>query len=142
MGNEREELNFAPPARVFLFEAAERAAVVNEKTLAMVAKSINLHENLRLGKGELQTGGAQKPSILSSAFEALIAAIYLDGISKGQMLAAGTGVAAAPVALAVVIVPGVASDLAALWHFVRSTEYAQAVKRLNQKVIVTVSRTP
>jgi ribonuclease-3 len=56
-----------------------RAAVVNEKTLAMVAKSISLQESLRLGKGELQTGGHQKPSILSSAFEALIAAIYLDG---------------------------------------------------------------
>jgi ribonuclease-3 len=56
-----------------------RAAVVNEKTLALVARSINLHECIRLGKGELQTGGNQKPSILSSAFEALIAAIYLDG---------------------------------------------------------------
>ena len=56
-----------------------RAAVVNEKTLAQVAKMINLHETLRLGKGELQTGGNSKPSILSSAFEALIAAIYLDG---------------------------------------------------------------
>jgi ribonuclease III len=56
-----------------------RAAVVNEKTLAMVARSINLQDCLRLGKGELQTGGNQKPSILSSAFEALIAAIYLDG---------------------------------------------------------------
>jgi ribonuclease-3 len=56
-----------------------RAAVVNEKTLAQVAKSISLQDTLRLGKGELQTGGNQKPSILSSAFEALIAAIYLDG---------------------------------------------------------------
>lgn len=56
-----------------------RAAVVNEKTLALVARSIGLQECLRLGKGELQTGGSQKPSILSSAFEALIAAIYLDG---------------------------------------------------------------
>jgi ribonuclease-3 len=56
-----------------------RAAVVNEKTLAYVAKSIYLQENLRLGKGELQTGGNQKPSILSSAFEAIIAAIYIDG---------------------------------------------------------------
>src|SRR4029079_18867016 len=40
---------------------------------------INLQDTLRIGKGELQTGGNQKPSILSSAFEALIAAIYLDG---------------------------------------------------------------
>jgi ribonuclease-3 len=56
-----------------------RAAVVNEKTLAELAGSIQLHDVLRLGKGESQTGGNRKPSILSSAFEALIAAIYLDG---------------------------------------------------------------
>ena len=56
-----------------------RAAVVNEKTLAQLAASIGLHECVRLGKGELQTGGEQKPSILSSTLEALIAAIYLDG---------------------------------------------------------------
>ncbi len=56
-----------------------RAAVVNEKTLALVAKSIRLHDCIRLGKGEAQTNGQEKPSILSSAFEALIAAIYLDG---------------------------------------------------------------
>lgn len=56
-----------------------RAAVVNEKTLAELAKSIGLHEVIRLGKGEAQTGGNMKPSILSSTLEALIAAIYLDG---------------------------------------------------------------
>jgi ribonuclease III len=56
-----------------------RAAVVNEKTLAQVAKSVGLAEVIRLGKGEIQTGGRNKPSILSSTFEALIAAIYLDG---------------------------------------------------------------
>jgi ribonuclease-3 len=66
-------------------EAAEgqlskmRAAVVNEKTLYEIAKSLNLNELMRLGKGELRTGGADKPSILSSAFEALVAAIYIDG---------------------------------------------------------------
>jgi len=56
-----------------------RAAVVNEKTLAEVSRSIGLQDCVRLGKGESQTGGNQKPSILSCAFEALIAAIYLDG---------------------------------------------------------------
>jgi ribonuclease-3 len=56
-----------------------RAAVVNEKTLAEVAKQIRLNECLKLGKGEVQTGGALKSSILSSTLEALIAAIYLDG---------------------------------------------------------------
>lgn len=56
-----------------------RAAVVNEKTLAQVARTISLSDCIRLGKGESQTKGQEKPSILSSAFEALIAAIYLDG---------------------------------------------------------------
>jgi ribonuclease III len=56
-----------------------RAAVVNEKTLAALAQSIELQDCIRLGKGEAQTGGNAKPSILSSALEALIAAIYLDG---------------------------------------------------------------
>lgn len=56
-----------------------RAAVVNEKTLAQVAQSIRLQDCVRLGKGETHTKGNEKPSILSSTFEALIAAIYLDG---------------------------------------------------------------
>lgn len=56
-----------------------RAAVVNEKTLAQIARSIHLPECIRLGRGEAQTGGQYKASILSSTFEALIAAIYLDG---------------------------------------------------------------
>ncbi len=56
-----------------------RAAVVNEKTLTQVAKSLHLQDVVRLGKGETQSGGNLKPSILSSTFEALIAAIYLDG---------------------------------------------------------------
>ena len=56
-----------------------RAAVVNEKTLAILSKSLQIQDVIRLGKGETQTGGHLKPSILSSAFEALIAAIYLDG---------------------------------------------------------------
>ncbi len=56
-----------------------RAAVVNEKTLAILAKMLNLQLCIRLGKGESQTGGNEKASILSSTLEAVIAAIYLDG---------------------------------------------------------------
>ena len=56
-----------------------RAAVVNEKTLYEISKSLHLSPLMRLGKGEMRTGGNEKPSILSSAFEALIAAIYIDG---------------------------------------------------------------
>lgn len=56
-----------------------RAAMVNEKTLADVARSLSLGDTLRLGKGEQLTGGADKPSILACTFEAIVAAIYLDG---------------------------------------------------------------
>lgn len=56
-----------------------RAAIVNEKTLADIARALMLQQCIRLGKGEDQTQGRNKPSILSSAFEALIASIYLDG---------------------------------------------------------------
>jgi len=56
-----------------------RAAVVNEKTLAEMALNLGLQQCLRLGRGEAQSGGGTKPSIIASAFEALIAAIYIDG---------------------------------------------------------------
>ena len=56
-----------------------RAATVNERTLASVARSLKLQDYVLLGKGESLTGGAQKASIIASAFEAIIAAIYKDG---------------------------------------------------------------
>lgn len=56
-----------------------RAATVCEKSLFGFAKEIDLGSYIRLGKGELNTGGRERPSILSDAFEAVIAAIYLDG---------------------------------------------------------------
>ena len=56
-----------------------RAQLVNEKRLAAMARDIKLGHHLRLGKGELQTDGRGKPSILADAFEAVLAAVYLDG---------------------------------------------------------------
>jgi len=56
-----------------------RANLVNETQLAMMARSINLGVCLQLGKGEMQTNGMEKNSILAGAFEALMAAVYLDG---------------------------------------------------------------
>lgn len=56
-----------------------RAIIVNEEILSRIAKRIGLGEDLLLGKGEDLTGGREKPSLLSDALEALIAAIYLDG---------------------------------------------------------------
>ncbi len=59
--------------------AKVRASVVNAETLAAVAAEISLGPCLRLGKGEDGSGGREKPSILSDAMEAVIAAVYLDG---------------------------------------------------------------
>lgn len=55
-----------------------RASIVCEKSLYAFAREIDLGNYLFLGKGEEQTGGRQRPSVLADAFEALIAAIYLD----------------------------------------------------------------
>ncbi len=56
-----------------------RAAIVCEKSLYRFALKINLGKYLQLGKGEDMNGGRERPSILADAFEAVIAAIYLDG---------------------------------------------------------------
>jgi len=56
-----------------------RANAVCERSLAKFAAEIDLGKYLFLGKGEILTGGRERPSVLSDAFEALIAAIYLDG---------------------------------------------------------------
>ncbi len=56
-----------------------RASLVCEKALHQFAKQIHLGDALLLGKGEENTGGRERPSILADAFEAVIAAIYLDG---------------------------------------------------------------
>ncbi len=56
-----------------------RASLVCEKALFEFSKKIDLGNCIFLGKGEENTGGRQRPSIVSDAFEAVIAAIYLDG---------------------------------------------------------------
>jgi ribonuclease-3 len=55
-----------------------RAAVVSEPSLAAVSRGIGLGEFLLLGKGEEQTGGRNKDSLLADSLEALIASVYLD----------------------------------------------------------------
>lgn len=55
-----------------------RASVVNEVPLARLARELGLGGLIRLGKGEEVSGGRDKSSLLSDAFEALIGAIYLD----------------------------------------------------------------
>jgi ribonuclease-3 len=56
-----------------------RAALVSAAGLAEVAESLDLGQALRLGRGEERTGGRCKPSILADSFEAMTAALYLDG---------------------------------------------------------------
>lgn len=58
--------------------SARRAAIVSTPGLARLALRIGLGEELRLGEGEAQRGGRRRPSLLASAFEALVGALYLD----------------------------------------------------------------
>ncbi|WP_049620919.1 ribonuclease III [Frateuria defendens] len=56
-----------------------RAQLVNGQALAVIARELELGEELKLGPGELKSGGFRRDSILADAFEALVAAVYLDG---------------------------------------------------------------
>ena len=75
-------------AAVYLFEREKqpegaltklRASIVCEKALCGYSRTLELGRFLLLGRGEKQTGGDARPSILADAFEAVVAAIYLDG---------------------------------------------------------------
>lgn len=55
-----------------------RARIVNASSLEAAARRLRLGEHLRLGRGEEKTGGREKQTLLADAFEAVIAAIYLD----------------------------------------------------------------
>jgi ribonuclease-3 len=56
-----------------------RARIVNAGSLEMAARRLRLGEHLRLGRGEEKTGGREKQTLLADAFEAVIAAVYIDG---------------------------------------------------------------
>jgi ribonuclease-3 len=56
-----------------------RANLVNETRLAKIARSFDLGSFIQLGKGEIQTQGREKNSILADGLEALMAAVFLDG---------------------------------------------------------------
>jgi ribonuclease-3 len=67
-----------------------RAALVREASLAGLARSLELGDRLELGPGELKSGGFRRDSILADAFEAVVAAIYLDAgfeACRAQVLA-------------------------------------------------------
>lgn len=56
-----------------------RASLVKEKSLAIIARDLDLDRYLLLGKGEEKQGGRQRDSLLADAFEAVIGAVFLDG---------------------------------------------------------------
>lgn len=55
-----------------------RARIVNAGSLESAARRLRLGEHLRLGRGEEKTGGREKQTLLADAFEAVVAAVYLD----------------------------------------------------------------
>ncbi len=55
-----------------------RAQLVNGQALAVIGRELELGDDLKLGPGELKSGGFRRDSILADAFEALVAAVYLD----------------------------------------------------------------
>jgi ribonuclease-3 len=56
-----------------------RAALVNTEALASIAKGLEVGPFIRLGRGELVSGGSERPSILADVMEAIVGAIYKDG---------------------------------------------------------------
>jgi ribonuclease-3 len=56
-----------------------RANLVKQASLAEIAQRLDLSENLRLGEGELKSGGFRRPSILADTLEAIFGAVFLDG---------------------------------------------------------------
>jgi len=93
LNNERLEflgdsiLNFVVSARLFDLNTDEtegdltrlRARVVRGVTLAQLATGLNLGDYIKLGEGELKSGGFKRKSILANTLEAIFGAIYLDG---------------------------------------------------------------
>lgn len=66
-----------------------RASLVRQETLAEIAAALGLGDALRLGEGELKSGGFRRPSILADALEAIFGAIYLDaGFEVAQKIIA------------------------------------------------------
>ncbi len=67
-----------------------RANLVRQETLAEIAVTLRLGESLRLGEGELKSGGFRRPSILADALESLIGAIFLEaGFEAAQRTVRG-----------------------------------------------------
>jgi len=73
-----EQLRAADPAAPVGTLTPRRAALVSGPSLARWAEALGLGAQLRLGRGEQQTGGGSKESVLATAFEAVVGAVYLE----------------------------------------------------------------
>ncbi len=102
-----------------------RKSVVNAIALAEVAQSIGLGEHVLLGRGESAAGGADKPSILSDAFEAVLGAVYLDG-----------GPDAAYAMVERLVVPRMPETADAIGQFDQKTQLQELSARLGRGVPV------
>lgn len=88
-----EELRAADPDATVGTLTPRRAALVSGPNLARWAERLALGPALRLGRGEQQTGGAAKESVLATAFEALLAAVYLEaGVAETRRVVASLAV--------------------------------------------------
>ncbi len=98
-----------------------RKSVVNAIALAEVAQQIGLGDHVLLGRGEAAAGGADKPSILSDAFEAVLGAVYLDG-----------GPDAAYAMVDRLVVPRMPDSADAIGQFDQKTELQELCARLGK----------
>ena len=67
------------PGQKLIIPSPNEHVVGQGETLASIALELNIGEHLILGQGELKSGGFRRASILDDAFEAILAAIFLDG---------------------------------------------------------------
>lgn len=102
-----------------------RKSVVNANALAEVARTIGLGDHIRLGRGEAAADGADKPSILSDAFEAVLAAVYLDG-----------GAAAAFGMVERLVVPRMPDSIETFGQFDQKTQLQEVAARQGRGVPV------
>jgi ribonuclease-3 len=84
-----EQLCAAAPEAPVGVLTPRRAALVSGPSLARWSEALGLGGQLRLGRGEQQTGGGGKESVLATAFEALLGAVYLEaGLAGARRMVA------------------------------------------------------
>jgi ribonuclease-3 len=98
-----------------------RKDVVCAEALARYARSLGIGDCLLLGKGEIQSGGCDKENILADAFEALLAAIYLDAGDRGMEI------------IAAFLIPMVQKDLSELVSKGIDGDYKTPLQQLVQQ---------